>query len=232
MRLAKGYFGSKSRSYRIAREAVMKSQMYAFIGRRRKKRDFRRLWIARINAAARLNGMSYSSRDGENANSAILVQIFKKDFDHGHPLDGFRFQKELEKAAYRKGFAAPAQNIKDYLAHQTGTLCLSSSYPLGTTVEDIHMLFPKEINAAMEEGFHIFDRRIHGFIDQGIMVGMESRSSSPVRLVRNEAGESLTVHGLFPCGEGAGYAGGIVSSAADGLKQAENVISMINGNGI
>ena len=179
-----------------------------------------------------VNGMSYSSRDGENANSAILVQIFKKDFDHGHPLDGFRFQKELEKAAYRKGFAAPAQNIKDYLAHQTGTLCLSSSYPLETTVEDIHMLFPKEINAAMEEGFHIFDRRIHGFIDQGIMVGMESRSSSPVRLVRNEAGESLTVHGLFPCGEGAGYAGGIVSSAADGLKQAENVISMINGNGI
>lgn len=179
-----------------------------------------------------VNGMSYSSRDGANANSAILVQIFKRDFDHGHPLDGFRFQKELEKAAYRKGFVAPAQNIKDYLCHKTGTLCLSSSYPLGTMARDMHILFPAEVNAAMEEGFRIFDRRIHGFIDQGIMVGMESRSSSPVRLVRTEAGESLSVHGLFPCGEGAGYAGGIVSSATDGLKQAENVISMINGNGI
>lgn len=179
-----------------------------------------------------VNGMSYSSRDGANANSAILVQIFKKDFDHGHPLDGFTFQKELERKAYRNGFVAPAQNIADYLSHQKHDLCLSSSYPLGITTEDMHNLFPSEVNVAMEEGFRTFDKRIHGFVDQGIMVGMESRSSSPVRLVRNEAGESLTIRGLFPCGEGAGYAGGIVSSATDGLKQAENVISMINRNGI
>ena len=179
-----------------------------------------------------VNGMSYSSRNGANANSAILVQIFRRDFDQGHPLDGFAFQKELEKAAYRKGFRAPSQNIRDYLHHTTGELCLSSSYPLGTTVEDMHILFPEEVNVAMEEGFRIFDRRIHGFIEQGIMIGMESRSSSPVRLARNEDGQSLTVQGLFPCGEGAGYAGGIVSSATDGLKQAENVISMINGMGI
>ena len=179
-----------------------------------------------------VNGMSYSDRGGANANSAILVQIFKRDFDHGHPLDGFVFQKELEKKAFRKGFVAPAQNIKDYLSQETNALCLSSSYPLGTTAEDMHILFPEEVNVAMEEGFRIFDRRIHGFIEQGIMIGMESRSSSPVRLARNEDGQSLTVQGLFPCGEGAGYAGGIVSSATDGLKQAENVISMINGMGI
>lgn len=179
-----------------------------------------------------VNGMSYSARDGANANSAILVQIFKRDFDHGHPLDGFLFQKELERNAYRKGFVAPAQNIKDYLNHEMSALCLPSSYPLGTTVEDMHVLFPEEVNVAMEEGFRMFDRRIHGFVEQGIMVGMESRSSSPVRLVRTEKGESLTVQGLFPCGEGAGYAGGIVSSATDGLKQAENVISMINESGI
>jgi uncharacterized FAD-dependent dehydrogenase len=91
-------------------------------------------------------------------------------------------------------------------------------------MEDMHALFSDEVNAAMEEGLQYFGRRIHGFDTQGIMVGMESRSSSPIRLSRNENGSSVTCDGLYPCGEGAGYAGGIVSSAVDGIKQAENVI--------
>jgi uncharacterized FAD-dependent dehydrogenase len=173
-----------------------------------------------------VNGMSYSARDGKNANSAILVQIPRADFDHGHPLDGFTFQKELEKKAYRARYQAPASNISDYLNHQVSKeLVIASSYPRGIGCEDMHALFSDPVNKALEEGFASFDSRIPGFIDQGIMVGMESRSSSPIRLPRTQEGVSESTRGLYPCGEGAGYAGGIVSSAVDGIRQAENVLS-------
>lgn len=171
-----------------------------------------------------VNGMSYSARDKANANSAILVQIPKSDFDHGHPLDGFVYQKELEKRAYRSNFQAPAQNIKDYLSGTVTDLVIPTSYPRGVVLEDMHALFSDEVNTALMEGMKAFDRKIHGFIEKGIMVGMESRSSSPIRLPRDQEGVSITIHGLYPCGEGAGYAGGIVSSAVDGIKQAEHVI--------
>ena len=178
-----------------------------------------------------VNGMSYSKRDGANANSAILVQIPRKDFDHGHPLDGFAFQQELEKRAYRPGYKAPAQNIADYLSHTTSTEpVIASSYPRGILMEDMHALFSREVNAALEEGLHTFGHRIPGFDVKGIMVGMESRSSSPIRLTRDDHGSSLSITGLYPCGEGAGYAGGIVSSAVDGIKQAENVIQDMKTN--
>lgn len=173
-----------------------------------------------------VNGMSYSKRDGKYANSAILVQIPVSDFDKGHPLDGFTYQKQLEEKAYRTGYMAPSMNIKDYVAHKEATeLIHDSSYPRGNHIEDMHTLFNDEVNTAMEEGFQYFDRKIPGFINQGIMVGMESRSSSPIRIPRNENGQSLSMQGLYPCGEGAGYAGGIVSSAVDGIKEAEQVIS-------
>lgn len=179
------------------------------------------------NALA-VNGMSYSARDGRNANSAILVQIPTKDFDHGHPLDGFAFQKQLEQKAYIDLFNAPSENIKDYVEHKTpSSLCIASSFPRENVVSDMHKLFSDDVNQSLEEGFINFNHKIPGFIDQGIMVGMESRSSSPIRITRNEDGESINVHGLYPCGEGAGYAGGIISSAVDGIKQAENVIEHI-----
>ena len=171
-----------------------------------------------------VNGMSYSARDKANANSAILVQIPKADFDHGHPLDGLAYQHELEKKAYRPGFKAPAQNIRDYMTGNVSDLVIATSYPRGVVLEDMHALFSTEVNAALTEGMRTFDRKIPGFIDKGIMVGMESRSSSPIRLPRDENGVSVSVSGLYPCGEGAGYAGGIVSSAVDGIKQAERVI--------
>lgn len=175
-----------------------------------------------------VNGMSYSRRDGANANSAILVQIPRHDFDQGNPLDGFRFQQKLEKHAYRSAYQAPCQNIQDYLKHQISSVpVITSSYPRGVVMEDMHALFSAEVNAAMEEGLHHFAKKMPGFDTQGIMVGMESRSSSPIRLTRKEDGSSLTCSGLYPCGEGAGYAGGIVSSAVDGIKQAENVIANI-----
>lgn len=175
-----------------------------------------------------VNGMSYSARDGQNANSAILVQIPKADFDNGHPLDGFAFQKKLEKLAFRKGFAAPAQNIRDFLGRTVSDPVLVTSYPRGLVMEDMHGLFSQNVNRALEDGMRVFDRKIPGFIEQGLMVGMESRSSSPIRIPRASDGQAEGMPGLFPCGEGAGYAGGIVSSAVDGIRQAENVIAFIN----
>ncbi|MBR4164339.1 MAG: hypothetical protein IKR11_12520 [Solobacterium sp.] len=172
-----------------------------------------------------VNGMSNSDRSGKNANSAILVQVYAKDFDKGNPLDGFAYQKKLEKGAFRNGYKAPSQNISDYLVRRVSQdLCIDSSYPRGVYMEDLHALFPDEINLAMEEALNDFDHKIKGFGTKGIMTGMESRSSSPVRLSRNEEGVSVSCEGLYPCGEGAGYAGGIVSSAVDGIRQAENVI--------
>lgn len=175
-----------------------------------------------------VNGMSYSSRDGRNANSAILVQVPASDFDHGHPLDGFSYQKKLEKLAFRQGYIAPAENIADYVSHRTpASLVLASSFPRGVHQEDMHALFSDAVNASLEEGLQAFDHKIPGFLNQGIMVGMESRSSSPIRIPRDENGESISMKGLYPCGEGAGYAGGIVSSAVDGIREAECVIENI-----
>ena len=172
-----------------------------------------------------VNGMSYSQRSGQNANSAILVQIPKKDFDRGHPLDGFRAQKALEQKAYRDGFRAPAMNIRDYMEHRVSQeTVIPSSFPRGILTEDMHRLFSDPVNASLHEGFLDFDRKIPGFIQNGIMVGAETRSSSPVRMVRSDSGESISCAGVYPCGEGAGYAGGIVSSAVDGIRQAENII--------
>lgn len=176
-----------------------------------------------------VNGMSNSMRAGKNANSAILVQIPRRDFDQGHPLDGFQFQKKLEQLGYYEGFAAPAQNIKDYLKHTpSDKLVIPTSYPRSTIMKDMHAFFSDEVNIAMEEGMKQFDKRIHGWIDQGIMIGLETRSSSPIKILRNDDGSSSTIQGLYPCGEGAGYAGGIVSSAVDGIKQAENYIAHLN----
>jgi len=174
-----------------------------------------------------VNGMSYSARNGKSANSAILVQVSRSDFDHGDPFDGFRFQHELEARAWQlaQGTQAPAQNITDFLRNETGrSLVQDSTYPLGTCLCNLRDLFPQEINDAMADGLQAFDRRIPGYVRQGILVGLESRSSSPVRLLRQADGQSVSTPGLYPCGEGAGYAGGIVSSAVDGIRQAENYI--------
>lgn len=172
-----------------------------------------------------VNGMSYAARDGKNANSAILVQVFRRDFDSGHPLDGFRYQKKLETQAYIDGYTAPVQNIRDYLDRKVSQQAvIPSSYPRDTAYRDMSVFFNDEQNTSLAEAFLRFDRQIHGFADHGIMVGLESRSSSPIRILRGTDGMSAECEGLYPCGEGAGYAGGIVSSAVDGIRQAENLL--------
>lgn len=173
-----------------------------------------------------VNGMSLHARDGKNANSALLVQIRKEDV--GEELfDGMDFQESLEKKAFElggKNYYAPVQKVQDYLCHQKSTSLgnIKPTYALGTTCCDLHDLFPDFINEALEEGLCAFDSKMKGFAQgDALLCGVESRSTSPIRIVRNNELTSVNIQNLYPMGEGAGYAGGIVSAAIDGLKCAE-----------
>lgn len=175
-----------------------------------------------------VNGMSYSKRDSENSNAAILVQVGPEDYGNDI-LDGIKFQEQIEHHAFILGgsnYKAPAQLIKDYL-HNTPSSTFTNvtpSYALGVTLTDLHELFPKEVNDALHEGFQNFEKKIPGF-SEGIMTGVETRSSSPIRVNRSDTSmESLNVKGLYPCGEGCGYAGGIMSAAIDGIRVSESII--------
>lgn len=178
------------------------------------------------------NGMSEHARDGENANSGLLVQVFPEDFPGNHPLSGVRFQRELEEKAFQLGggqYRAPIQLVGDFLKNQPSTKLgsVTPSYVLGVTPTDLRSLFPEYINQGIAEALTNFDKKLHGFaMNDAVMTAVESRSSSPVRINRQEENrQSLTAEGLYPCGEGAGFAGGIVSAAIDGLKCAESLIS-------
>lgn len=171
------------------------------------------------------NGMSYHARANCNANSAILVQVKPQDVGEGL-FDGMNFQESLEKKAFELGgsnYYAPIQKAEDFLHHQVTTTLgkVKPTYKLGTKMCDLHELFPNFINESLEEGLVAFDSKMPGFIDDALLSGVESRSTSPIRIVRNDKLESITISNLMPMGEGAGYAGGIVSAAIDGLKCAE-----------
>ncbi|MFC4652531.1 FAD-dependent protein [Lactococcus nasutitermitis] len=178
------------------------------------------------------NGMSEHARDAQNANSGLLVQVFPEDFPSEHPLAGVEFQRKLEEKAFELGgatYQAPAQLVGDFLAGRASSELASvkPSYALGVVPTDLRKLFPDYISSAMQEALIGFDHKLHGFaMADAVMTGVESRSSSPVRINRDEENfQSLTVAGLYPSGEGAGFAGGIVSAAIDGLKCAEALIS-------
>lgn len=179
-----------------------------------------------------VNGMSEHARDQENANSALLVQIHTSDFNDD-PRKGIQFQEQLEHAAYLlagSSYRAPTQLVKDFLAHRPSTALgtVTPSYALGVTPCNLHELLPNYVSEAMIEGIRAFDRKLHGFaMDDAVLTGVETRSSSPVRVDRRkEDCISVNVEGLYPCGEGAGYAGGIVSAAIDGLRCAESLIQI------
>lgn len=178
------------------------------------------------NERLAVNGMSYSGRDGKNANSAIIVTVGPEDFGNG-VLDGIRFQQKLEKAAYREGNGCvPVQLFGDFENNITTkalkdiTPDIKGKYRLS----NLRNVLPEYISEALIEGIHGFDRYIHGFSNpDAVLSGVESRTSSPVRIVRDERLESCSLSGLFPCGEGAGYAGGITSAAVDGVRVAEKM---------
>lgn len=175
------------------------------------------------------NGMSYFARDGKNANSALLVSITPDDFGSSHPLAGIEYQRKLERRAFTLGGStgkAPAQTVGDFLNNKITTKFsdVEPTYPLGVTPANLHDLFPEYISASLRDGILLFDKKLHGFAyPSAVMTGVEARSSSPVRIVRDEAFNS-SVSGLFPCGEGAGYAGGIMSAAVDGIRVAEGIL--------
>lgn len=175
------------------------------------------------------NGMSYSKRDGKNANSAVLVGIGTEDYYKGNVLDGMYFQREIEAAAYIAGSGRPVcQTVGDLFAGKATDKGYSGivtpTIRPGVTFGDVRDVLPQFVCSALAYGIKCFDGRLSGFaLEEAVLTAPETRSSSPVRIVRDMQFES-SVEGLFPCGEGAGYAGGITSAAVDGLKAAEAVI--------
>jgi len=178
--------------------------------------------------------MSEHARAESNANSAILVQVQLTDFASDHPLAGIHFQRELESKAFimgGSGYKAPAQRVADFLARRPSTSVgtVDPTYALGVKMTNLHDLFPKSLCDALTEGLQAFDQKLIGFaMDDAILTAVESRSSSPVRITRNaETLQSTSLKGVYPAGEGAGFAGGIVSSAIDGLKCAEQLMQSL-----
>lgn len=174
-----------------------------------------------------VNGMSYHGRDGENANSAVIVTVTPEDFGAEDALAGVEFQRKLEENAYRLGNGKiPVQTFGDFRKNKVSESAGSVSPQMKGAYQwaNVRKIFPEDLLEALEEGILAFDYKIHGYArEDAIVSGVESRTSSPVRIPRNEKFQS-SVSGIYPCGEGAGYAGGITSAAMDGLKVAESVM--------
>jgi len=179
--------------------------------------------------AVAVNGMSYSARDGENANSALLVGVSVDDFYKGDVLDGIYLQREIEQKAFEVGKGYPVcQTVGDLLGINSSETVLPTVRPKATK-GDICDVLPKFITDSIKEALPLLDKKLTGFATpDAILTCPESRSSSPVRIERNEVFESK-IKGLYPCGEGAGYAGGIMSAAVDGMKVAEVIINKTIG---
>ena len=174
------------------------------------------------------NGMSFSDRSGENANAAVLVTVNPRDFPYPGPLGGVQWQREIEEKAYQLAgcYRAPAQRFGDFLEGRpsTGEGAVRPTYLPGVHWCDLHELLPERITDNLKKGIVDLDKRLKGFADpDAVLTGPETRSSSPVRILRNAEGQSQ-LQGLYPAGEGAGYAGGIMSAAVDGMEAAEAVL--------
>lgn len=178
------------------------------------------------------NGMSEHARDKENANSAVLVNVTTEDFGSDHPLSGMYFQEKYERLAFElggKNYKAPIQLVGDFLNDRLSTNLgtVRPSYKPGYEFIDLRDCLPKFVCETMKEGLLLLDKKLNGFaMNDAILTGVETRSSAPIRIVRDEQTlESVNVKDLYPSGEGAGYAGGIVTAAVDGIKCAEKIIS-------
>lgn len=175
------------------------------------------------------NGMSEYARDKENANSAILVGVEPADFPSEHPLSGFQLQREIEQKAFLAGgsdYSAPATLVGDFLKGNKSTVLgfVKPSFTTGVTLGNIADILPQKVVNTMRDALVQMDRKLKGFaMDDAVLTAPETRSSSPVRILRDEFYQT-NIRGLYPCGEGAGYAGGIVSAAVDGVKCAEAVL--------
>lgn len=174
------------------------------------------------------NGMSFHARDGKNANAAVVVSVSDADFG-GDAREAIAFQRALETRAFQAGgggYTAPAENVRSFLNGE-GRLRITSvqpTYPRGVHAADLGALLPNELASALRTGLSAFERKLRGYTaPEAVLTGLETRTSSPVRLMRGENMESVDLPGLYPCGEGAGYAGGIVSAAVDGVRVARTI---------
>ena len=175
------------------------------------------------------NGMSYADREGENANAALLVTVNPDDFPDKSTLGGMYWQREIEEAAYRvsKSYNAPAQLVGDLLNDRpsTGPGEVQPTYRPGVTWCDLRDVLPEQITKALKEALPKLDGQLKGYAHpDAVLTAPETRSSSPVRILRGEDRQSQ-IKGLYPCGEGAGYAGGIMSAAVDGIQTAEAILA-------
>lgn len=176
------------------------------------------------------NGMSEFARDRENANSALVVSVGPKDFGSAHPLAGVEFQRKWERLAFKVGgnnYSAPVQLVGNFLqgvpSKHIGNV--KPSYTGNVIPADLAKCLPEYVIKTMRDGLRYFEKKVKGYSDANvIMTGVETRTSAPIRISRGETGEAVNLSGLFPAGEGAGYAGGIVSAAVDGIRTAEQII--------
>ncbi len=176
------------------------------------------------------NGMSNFSRDNVNSNSALLVNVHPSDFESDDVLAGVELQRKIERAAFASGggdYSAPIQRVGDFLKDKSSTAlgCVTPSYKPSVKFAKADDYLPRYITDGMREGIVAMDKKLHGFAHpDAIITGAETRSSSPVRILRDDTMQSISLRGLYPCGEGAGYAGGIISAAVDGMKCAEQIL--------
>lgn len=177
------------------------------------------------------NGMSEFARNNCNANSALLVSVAPEDFGSSHILAGMQFQRSLEKNAFEiagNNYNAPVQRVEDFLNNKASSKVgdVIPSYKPDVTPCNLSECLPDFVTESMREGIKLFNNKIKGFsYGDAVLTGVETRSSSPIRIIRNDNLQSISLNGLYPCGEGAGYAGGIVSAGVDGIKCAEKLIS-------
>ena len=177
------------------------------------------------------NGMSYADRDGENANAALLVTVNPEEFPYEGNLGGMKWQRELEETAYQLSgsYRAPAQRVGDFLAGRAsvGAGGVQPTYRPGVHWCDLNQVLPEKISRSLKAALPLLDGNLSGFAgEDAVLTAPETRSSSPVRIIRGEDRQS-ELKGFYPCGEGAGYAGGIMSAAIDGIMSAEAVIKAI-----
>lgn len=179
------------------------------------------------------NGMSYADREGENANAALLVTVNPAEFPYEGALGGMKWQQEIEERAFRVSgsYHAPAQKVGDFLQgkQSEGAGIVKPTYRPGVVWCDLHEVLPEKITCALKEAIPKLDRKLNGFGNpEGVLTAPETRSSSPVRILRDE-GRHASIRGLYPTGEGAGYAGGIMSAAVDGILTAEGILEEAYG---
>ena len=175
-----------------------------------------------------INGMSYHARNSGFANAAVVVNVRKEDFYKGHPLDGMRFQAQVEKDSFLAGgsnYHTPAQRLTDFLKGRNSKGDIKSSYRPGVTPARLDKVLPEFIASSLQAALYSYNQRMKGYISEdAIVAGVESKTSSPIMMSRSRQFESLTHPGLYPTGEGAGFAGGIVSASLDGVRVARAVL--------